>query len=127
MAPGIVIEQNNFGFALTFTVLNADSTPTHPDPRDLSPFTNASNGSITLYVFTQEQNPTLLFSGLCTITDATNGICTYTVLAGNFPTPLTWDAELEMVQTDGGTPPVTIFLEDTETFSINVLPQHPSP
>jgi hypothetical protein len=123
MAPGLVIKQNNFGFVLTFTIVNADTT-----------LRNLSGMTVTFYVYTQEQEPTLLLSGACTLltqSGSTLGQCTYTVAKGNFPTPLTYNCELEMTMTVTPTPPpvlppVTTFLEDTETFTLNVIPQHPA-
>lgn len=109
---------NNFGFNLTFTILNADGTP-----RDLTPFLPAS-GVVTLYVYTQEQTPSLLFYGVCTVINATAGVCTYTVQSGNFPTIGTFDAEIEMTQPASG---AEVYCEDTETFSVNVIPRHPNP
>lgn len=114
MPSGLIIKVGNFGFDLIFTVLNADGTP-----RDLTSL------YVTLYVYTQEQQPNLLFSGNCTVSLLpTTGVCTYTVASGNFPTIGTFNGELEMTDTAPPTPPIVI-LEDTETFSINVVPSHP--
>jgi hypothetical protein len=116
MPTGLVVKVNDFGFDLTFTVLNADGTP-----RDLTTI------NVKLYVYTQDQDPTLLFSGICTVSIPAAGVCTYTVTPTNFSEVGTFNAELEMTQsTVPFTPPYT-FLEDTETFSINVIPRHPVP
>lgn len=115
MAPGLLVKVNNFGFGLTFTVQNADGSVF--DLTDLY---------VTLYVYTQEQDPTLLFYGNCDVSSpATAGICTYAVIEGNFPTTGTYNAELEMTDTQPPTPPSNIEI-DTQTFSIGVIPQHPA-
>jgi|SRR5208283_4618790 len=115
MAPGLIVKINNFGFSFTFTIQNADGTPF-----------DLTNLFATLYVYTQEQDPTLLFYGNCIVSlPTTAGICTYSVIAGNFPTTGTWSAEIEM--TDVAPPALPIVTEiDTETFTINVIPQHPA-
>jgi len=116
MPTGLIVKVNNFGFPLTFTVLNADNTP-----RDLT------GKTVYLYVFTQEQNPTLLFSGACVLltqSGPTLGQCTYAVQSSNFSTIGTYDAELEL--TIPAPPGPFSFLEDTETFTINVIPRHPT-
>lgn len=111
MPSGLIVKVNNFGFDLTFTIVNADGTP-----RDLT------NLAIALYVFTQEEDPVLLFSGSCTPNiNPLTGICTYTVLSTDFSQVGTFDAEIELTQGS----PVFTYLEDTETFSINVMRQHP--
>jgi baseplate upper protein BppU len=113
MPTGLVIKVNNFAFALTFKVVNADGTP-----RDLTGL------SVTFYVYTQEETPTILFSGPCVIlSPSTTGVCTYTVLNGNFNTVGTFDAELEL--TIPAPPGPFSYLEETETFNINVIPGHP--
>jgi hypothetical protein len=107
MPAGLVVKVNNFGFLFTFTVQNADGSA-----RDLTGLT------VTLYVYTQDQTPTLLFSGVCAVqAPATAGICTYMVVSGNFPNIGTYNAELELTQS-------TSYLEDTETFTIDVIPNH---
>lgn len=116
MPTGLVVKQGNFGFDLTFTIQNADGTP-----RDLTNITD-----ITLYVYTQEQTPTMLFSGPCTpVVPLTKGVCTYSVVSTDLSKIGTFDAELEMITSTIGPPPVTSFLEDTETFSFNIIPHHP--
>jgi hypothetical protein len=126
MPAGLVVKVNNFGFDLTFTIQNADGTI-----RDLTDFF-APNGTTTLYVYTQEQTPTLLFSGPCNSITPTTGICTYSVVSTNLSQIGTFDAELEMITLVTPVPPpilppVTTFLEDTETFSFNIIPRHPIP
>jgi hypothetical protein len=117
MPSGLVVKVNNFGFALTFTILNADGTP-----RDLT------GETATLWVFTQEEEPTISFSGTCTTSvDPVTGIrciCTYIVAQGDFSITGTFDAEVEMTT---GFAPIYTYLEDTETFSINVIARHPVP
>ena len=115
MAPGIVVKVNNFGFNLVFTILNADGTPF-----------DLTNLFMTLYVFTQEQFPVLLFSGTCTSAAPTTGICTYLVAAGNFSLIGTYNAEIEITDIAPPTPP-TILLLDTDTFNINVMLGRPLP
>ena len=116
MVSGLLVKVNNFGFDFTFTIQNADGTPF-----DLTGL------FVTLYVFTQEQDPTLLFSGACTPSlPLSAGICTYSVIAGNFSTTGTFNAELEMTDVAPPTPPISV-LVDTETFTINIIPRHPVP
>jgi hypothetical protein len=112
MPSGLVVKVNNFGFALTFTIVNADGTV-----RDLS------GETLTIYCWTQEEDPTLVFSGSCTSAFPLTGVCIYMVQLGDFATTGTFDAEIEMT---AGTPTLT-YLEDTETFSINVIRRHPVP
>lgn len=115
MVAGLLVKVNNFGFSLTFTVQNADGSAF-----DLTSL------YVTLYVYTQEQDPTLLFYGNCTISGSpTLGVCTYAVVQGNFPTTGTYNAELEMTDTEAPTPPSNIEV-DTQTFTINVINQHPA-
>jgi hypothetical protein len=117
MPAGIVVKVNNFGFNLTFTVVNADGTR-----RDLSGMT------LTLYVYTQEQEPSMLFYGVCTLltqSGLTLGQCTYAVLPTDLSQIGTFNAELEMTIPNLSPPPSLLFLEDTETFSFNIIPQHP--
>ncbi len=112
MPSGLVVKVNNFGFALTFTIVNADGTV-----RDLS------GETLTIYCWTQEEDPTLQFSGTCTSALTATGVCTYMVQQTDFSITGTFDAEIEMT---AGTPTPT-YLEDTETFSINVIAAHPRP
>jgi hypothetical protein len=117
MPAGLVLKVNNFGFDLTFTIQNADGTP-----RDLTGM------EVDLYVFTQEQAPTMLFTGPCTLSlTPTDGKCTYTVLSTDLSQIGTFDAELEMTIDNPSPPPADIFLEDTETFTLNIIPRHPVP
>lgn len=115
MAPGLVVKVNNFGFDFTFTVLNADNTPF-----------DLSAAVVTLYVYTQEQFPKLLFSGNCVVTVPTSGICTYLVADTDFPEIGTYSAELEMTDVAPPSLPVNL-LVDTDTFNINVIVRHPVP
>jgi hypothetical protein len=115
MPTGLVVKVGNFGFPLTFTIYNADGT-----------LFNLTSLYETLYVYTQEQQPTLLFSGACTSTAPATGVCTYTVQSGNFPEIGVYNAEIEMTDTQPPTPPVLLCL-DTETFNINVILKHPAP
>lgn len=112
MPAGIVVKVNNFGFDLTFTILNADGTI-----RDLTPYT-----AVTVYVYTQDQEPTLLFSGTCTVVAPMTGVAVYTVMSTNLSQIGTFDAEIEMTTVASL---VTTYLEDTETFSFNIIPRHP--
>ena len=117
MPSGLVVKVNNFGFALTFTILNADGKP-----RDLT------GETATLWVFTQEEDPTVSFSGTCiTSVDPVTGIrciAIYMVQQSDFSIIGTFDAEVEMTT---GFAPTYTYLEDTETFSINVIAAHPRP
>jgi hypothetical protein len=115
MVAGLIVKVDNFGFSLTFTIQNADGTPF--DLTNLFP---------TFYVYTQEQDPTLLFYGACNVVGLPSaGICSYPVVAGNFSTTGTWSAEIEMTDT---VPPLTPIATEitTETFTINVIIRHPA-
>jgi hypothetical protein len=113
MPVGLIVKVNNYGYVLTFTIENADGSI-----RDLTGLTT------TLYVWTTEQVPTLLFSGNCVVdVTPTTGKTRYTVVSGNFPTIGTFNAEIELTI---GIGPAFAFLEDTETFSINVIVRHPT-
>ena len=107
MTTGIIIKVNNFGVTFTFTIKNADGTL-----RDLSGLT------LTLYVWTAEVTPTMLFSGTCTADPVLTGVCYYLVTPTDFTAIGVYNAEIEL--TDSGT-----YLEDTDTFTINCIPQHP--
>jgi hypothetical protein len=107
MTTGLVIKRGNFGMTLTFTIKNADGTL-----RDLS------GQTITLYVWTAEVTPTLSFSGACTSPLPTTGVCYYLVTSTDFSKTGVLNAEIEL--TSG-----TALLEDTDTFTINVIPDHP--
>lgn len=112
MPAGIIVKQGNFGFLLTFTIVNANGTP-----RDLSPFVGIGC-AVTLYVYDQEQNPSLLFSGPATVSATpASGVCTYMVLSTDLSQLGTFDAELEMTN--------AITCLDTETFSFNIIRRHP--
>lgn len=113
MPAGLVVKVNNFGFILTFTILNADGTPF-----DLTSLFE------TLYVYTQEQFPVLLFSGACTSLAPTTGVCTYTVATSDFPTIGVYNAEISITDVAPPTLPTILYLE-TETFNINVILGHP--
>jgi hypothetical protein len=115
MPTGLVVKIHNFGYILTFNVKNADGTV-----RDLTGL------FVTLYTFTQEESPTMLFSGACSSTapQALLGICTYQVATGNFDELGTFDAELVMTDTLPPLPPVNLE-ESTETFTINIIVGHP--
>jgi hypothetical protein len=114
MPSGLVVKIHSFGYLLTFNVKNADGTP-----RDLTGL------YVTLYVYTQEQDPSMVFIGACTNSlTPTTGICTYRVVNGNFEELGTFNAELVMTDTLPPAPPITL-REPTETFTINVIIGHP--
>lgn len=115
MVAGLIAKVNNFGFSFTFTIQNADGTPF-----------DLTNLYATLYVYTQEQEPSLLFYGNCVVSlPTTAGICTYSVIQGNLSTTGTWNAEIEMTDTAPPTPPTATEI-DTETFTLNIINQHPA-
>ncbi len=58
---------------------------------------------------------TLKVNGTCTITDATNGKCKYTVQDGDLDTVGTYQAELEITYSDGKI--ITATLEDIKVIS----------
>lgn len=117
---GLIIKVNNYGFNLTFTIVGPDGKT----PRNIGGY------NVAFYVWTQEQLPTLLLSGHCanlTQSGATLGQCTYTVQQADFSLLGTFDAELEMTtSSEPYTPPYT-YLEDTDTFTVAVIPRHPPP
>lgn len=70
MAVDLTLNRNDKGFDITFTVLNKDKTP-----YDLTGHT------IKFHISDKKYNKVL--EGDCVITDAVNGVCTYTILVDN--------------------------------------------
>ncbi|MEM2906052.1 MAG: BppU family phage baseplate upper protein [Candidatus Bathyarchaeia archaeon] len=94
------VKRGNYGFALTFNVKNSDGSAK-----------NLTGYTVTLKVWASGSE-SCKFTGTCTVTDAANGICTYTVANGDFATVGQYLAELELTKTG--------VVEDTETFPILV-------
>jgi len=93
------VKKDNYGFTQQFTVKQADGSA-----KDLTGLT------VTLKVWDTSGN--LKFSGTCTVTDAANGVCTYTPAASDFDTVGDYKAELELTKAN--------YREDTDTFTISV-------
>lgn len=85
MTTRLVTKRGNYGYDFTFTVRKADNSV-----RTLTGYT------VKFRVWDPEDEDTLLLNGTCTVTDAANGICTYSVQSGDFPTSgaFSWDLEL---------------------------------
>lgn len=107
MPSGLIIKTGNYGFPLTFTVVNADGTA-----YDLTGVT------VKLRVWTTELVPTQILSGACTnIAPYTAGICAYTVTATDFTKVGQYYADLLLTKTG--------YDEETETITLNVIPASP--
>jgi hypothetical protein len=68
--------------------------------------------TVTLQTWLPETPDTIVLSGTCTVTDATNGICTYTLAATDFATANVYHARLLLTKTG--------FIEALKPFAIMV-------
>lgn len=84
--------KGDFGFSATFTLTDADGTA-------VSLADGAGNASVKFKMYLQGAT-TLSVNGTCTISDANNGICYYTVASGNLDTPGKYDALIEATWTN---------------------------
>jgi len=94
------VKKGNYGFTLTFNVKNSDGSAK-----------NLTGYTVTLKVWAPGA-ASVKFTGACAVTDAANGVCTYTVASGDFDTVGGYRAELELTKTG--------VVEDTETFPVLV-------
>lgn len=95
------VTKGDYGFPLTFTIVEADGVTT----RDLSTYT------VGIKVW-KENSSTNLFTGSCTNTDPTNGVCTYTVKITDFTTLGDYWSQLTLTKTG--------VIETTEKFRVLV-------
>ena len=103
---GLLVRQGNYGFSWQFTVQNSDGTAK-----------NLTGITVNIEVYTAEVSPTIVFSHPCTITNATAGICTYTVQLTDFPNVGHFYADLLLAETG--------YDEETFPFTIDVIPAAP--
>ncbi len=96
----VTVKKGNYGFVITFNVKNSDGTAK-----------NLTGYTVTLKVWVLGA-ASVKFTGACTVTDASGGVCTYTVAETNFDTVGSYLAELELTRSG--------VVEDTETFPILV-------
>ena len=83
------VVKGDTGFILTFTVKDIDGTVV--DLTDGTPvFKMALPGASTNEA-----------TGTCTVTDASNGVCTYTAQSGDFDTEGIYEAEIQVTYTSG--------------------------
>ncbi|MEM3579289.1 MAG: BppU family phage baseplate upper protein [Candidatus Bathyarchaeia archaeon] len=81
----ITVVQNDYGYNLEFQVTDANGNPVDLTGADVKIFIG-KKGAATAKV-----------SGTCTVTNAAQGICQYTVQRGDFnAAPQTYDVELEL-------------------------------
>ncbi|MET0039317.1 BppU family phage baseplate upper protein [Dehalococcoides mccartyi] len=73
---------------------------------------------VTLKVWVPGIPGTLKVTGVCTITDAVNGLASYTLTGVDFALTGIYQAELELTKVSGG---ITIVRESTGNFSITVV------
>jgi hypothetical protein len=95
----ITIPQKDKGYALSFNVQYANASP-----RDLSTYT------VNMKAWTPGAPLTLIVNGACSITNATGGACTYTLVSGDFNNSGIYYGELELLASG--------VVESTETFKI---------
>ena len=99
----VKVSKGDYGWDFTFTVYKADLVTPYP----------ITGGLVaTLKAWRPGKVGTLKIDEVCTITDGAGGVCTYTVQAADFDTPLTYDAELEFTK--------AAFKESTEVFKFIV-------
>jgi len=80
-----VIKKGDYGQTLTFTVVESDGTTAV----DLT-------SSTTLFKMARHRATTNKVSSACTLSDPTNGVCTYTVVSGDTDIAGTYKAELQI-------------------------------
>lgn len=103
----LTIPNSDKGYTLQFTV--HDSTGVAK---------NLTGYAINLKVWKPGAPATLLVTGACTISDAENGVVTYTLTGTDFALTGTYHAELELTMVSGE---VTTVRESTGNFSITVV------
>jgi hypothetical protein len=86
----IAVVKNDYGYDLEFKLTDAEGNAV-----DLS-------GATSVKVFIAEPgSSTAKVVGTCTVTDATGGLCKYTVQSGDFDTAnKTYDVEVEITYSD---------------------------
>jgi len=81
------IPQGDYGYTLTFNVKTSAGVAF-----DLTDYT------VTLHCFPKTARSITRLSEECTITDAANGVCTYTIASGDFNISEVLDVELELTK-----------------------------
>ena len=96
------VKKGKYGFNLYFTVLDEDGQPF-----------NLTNYTVKFRVWDSSDN--LILDGACTVDDAVNGKCHYTVQSGDFATAGTFTAELNLTKTgeDFSTMSTTVTVYDS--------------
>jgi hypothetical protein len=84
------VVKNDKSFTFTFTVKDSDAVVVNLTGYSGVKFKMALPGSNTAKI-----------DGTCTVTDATNGVCTYTVGATDFDTEGIYEAEIQVTYTSG--------------------------
>jgi len=97
----LLISKGDKGYVLTFTVTNSAGTA-----RDLTDYT------VTLKAWRKGMASVPKFTGTCSKTDPTNGICTYTITATDFDKAEDLFFELELTKTG--------VIESTQIYTIHV-------
>lgn len=99
----ITLLQDDFGQLINFTIQNSTGTAF-----DLTGYT------VRLKVWTPSDSRAMRVNSLCTITNppGTDGLCTYVVKSGDFPTRGQYKGELEIIGTS--------YKESTRAFEITV-------
>jgi len=107
MTTTLEYAKGTYGIEIEFTVINKATG----NPRDLT-------GLTVTFKMWKEGAATNKASGTCTITDATNGKCKYTVQATDFDAVDTYNAYLELTKTG--------YKETTEIFKISIIEGAPA-
>jgi hypothetical protein len=100
-------KHKNYGFDFTFTIYESDGAT----PKVLTDYT------LTFKMW-KRGSRVVKVSSACAITDAANGVCTYTVAINDLDTIGEFEAEVELTKAG--------IIEDTDPFYITVEPSNPS-
>lgn len=99
----ITLQQNDYGQTINFTIQNSNGT-----------VFNLTGYTVNFKAWTPNDSATVKVNSACTITNppGTDGLCTYVVKAGDFPTRGQYKGELEIIG--------TTYKESTTAFEIIV-------
>ncbi len=84
------VVRNDTKFTLQFTLKDLDSNPI-----------DLTNNSAVIFKMALPSSSANKIESACTVTDATNGVCTYTTVAADFNTIGNYEAEIQATFVDG--------------------------